>query len=110
MENKMKILGLAILWLVVFIAAFVIPRFIEPTGSGFTRGMNRLPFVFGLHFFGLILALISAGITYSSRAKITRWLLVVGLAPITIDVLLVILLVLFYAGAIISGMVGRQIF
>lgn len=103
----MKILGLVILWLVIFIAAFVVPRFIEPTGSGFTRGMNRLPVLFGLQCLGFILALLTAGLTYSGRAKIAKWLLVAGFVPITIDVLLVVLLVLFYIGAIISGMVSR---
>ncbi|MEW5958942.1 MAG: hypothetical protein AB1801_14515 [Chloroflexota bacterium] len=106
----MKILGLGILWLVIFLAAFVVPRFIEPTGSGFTRGMNRLPLLFGLHCFGFILALFTAGLTYSSRAKIAKWLLGVGFAPITIDVLLIVLLVLFYVGTIISGMVSRQLY
>lgn len=99
----MKILGLVILWLVIFIAAFVAPRFIEPTDSGFTRGMNRLPVLFGLHCFGFILALFTAGLSYSSRTRIAKWLLVVGFAPITIDVLLIVLLVLFFVGAVISG-------
>lgn len=106
----MKILGLVILWLVIFIAAFVVPRFIEPTDSGFTRGLNRLPALFGLHCLGFVLALFTAGLTYSSRAKIAKWLVIAGFTPIIIDVLLILLLMLFYVGAIISGMVSRQIY
>ena len=98
----MKILGSVILWLVIFIAAFVVPRFIEPTGSGFTRGTNRLPIVFGLHCLGFIFALFSAGLTYKSQREITKWLLVVGFTPITVDILLIVLLVLFFVGALIS--------
>lgn len=106
----MKILGLAILWLVTFITAFILPRFIEPTGSGFTRGMNRLPVLIGLHCLGFILALFTAGMTHRNRAEIARWLLLTGFAPITIDILLIVILVIFYVGAIISGMVNRQIY
>jgi hypothetical protein len=89
---------------------FVVPRFIEATGSGFTRGTNRLPVLFGLYCFGFILALFTAGLTYNSRAKITKWMLVIGFTPITIDILLILLLMLFYIGTIISGMVNRQIY
>lgn len=102
----MKILGLVLLWLVLFFAAFVAPRFIEPTGSGFTRGTNRLPLLLGLHCFGFILAIFTAWLTYSSREKIAKWLLVAGFAPITIDALLIVLLVLFYVVAIFSGIVN----
>lgn len=103
-----KILGLVLFWLVMFITSFLAPRLIEPTGSGFTRGTNRLPLLLGLQCISFVLALFSAGLTYSHRAKIAKWLLVAGFAPITIDVLLVVLVVLFYGISIISGMVSRQ--
>jgi hypothetical protein len=103
----MKILGLVGIWVVIFISAFVVPRFIEPTGSGFTRGMNRLPFVFGLHGLGFLVALFTAGLSYSSRAKIAKWLFITGFIPISIDVLLVALILVFYGGAIIMGIISR---
>lgn len=103
-----KILAIVLFWLVIFVAAFVVPRLIEPIGSGFTRGTNRLPLLLGLQCFGFIVALVSAGFTYKNRAKITKWMVVAGFAPLSIDVIFVVLMVLFYGGSIIIGMLTRQ--
>lgn len=102
-----KILGLVLFWLLIFVAAFVVPRFIEPTGSGFTRGYNRMPLVFGFQCFGVLLALIAAGLTYKNRTKITKGMIVTGFAPLSIYVLVVLLIVISYAIMIIIGLLNR---
>jgi hypothetical protein len=100
----MKILGLVLFWAVIFGMAFIVPRFIEPTGSGFTRGTNRLPAVLGLHCFGFLVALFTAGLTLRSKAEITKWLLFTGFMPLVIYLLLIGVVVVVYVGAIITGM------
>ena len=84
----MKILMLVLLWIVIFILAFVAPRFIEPTGSGFTRGTNRLPALMGLHCVAFLVALVTAALSYRSRAELGKWLLAVGFVPLAVDLLL----------------------
>lgn len=100
----MKILGLVLFWAIIFGMAFIVPRFIEPTGDGFTRGINRLPALLGLHCLGLIIAIFTAGLTVRTRKEIAKWLLFAGFAPLAIDLLLIGLVVVLYAGAMITGM------
>jgi hypothetical protein len=89
----MKILIFALIWAVVLSLAFIIPRSIEPTGDGFTRGANRLPATLGLHCLSFLLALFIAGWSYRTRADIDTWLLMAGFAPLLISILAVMLLV-----------------
>lgn len=98
----MKIIVLVLVWLVVFIAAFAVPRFIEPTGSGFTRGMNRLPALAGLHCLGLILALGSAGLAFRTRVEIAKWLVVTGFVPLAVDLLLIGFIVMTHIAAMVG--------
>lgn len=51
---------LLLLWLVLFVAAFVAPRFVAPTGDGFTRGLNRLGLFFIWHLAAFLVAIIAA--------------------------------------------------
>ncbi len=98
-----RVLSLGLTWIVLFSLAFVVPRFIEPTGSGFTRGTNRLPVVFGLHCLSFIVALITAVLTYRSKAEIDKWLVVVGFTPLILSLLLIIFVVVFVFLAMFAG-------
>ncbi len=98
-----KILSLGLTWIVLFSLAFVVPRLIEPTGSGFTRGMNRLPVIFGLHCLSFIVALITAALTYRSKAEIGKWLVVVGFAPLVFSLLLIIFVAVLVLLAMFAG-------
>ena len=100
-DHKLKILGATTLWVIVFVAAFILPRLIEPTGSGFTRGFNRLPFFFGLQCLGLILALTSGILAYINRATLEKWVVITGVTPFAITALLVSGLLMFYLGAML---------
>ncbi|GAB4435931.1 MAG: hypothetical protein Kow0031_17670 [Anaerolineae bacterium] len=100
----MKILVMVLAWAMIFAAGFILPRFIEPTGDGFTRGLNRLPYFFALHCLGLMVALLSAAISLRSKAEIAVWLLVTGFVPLAAYALLIGLVVVVYIGAMISGM------
>jgi hypothetical protein len=100
----MKILLLVLVWLVIFVAGFLAPRLVEPTGSGFTRGINRLPYFMGLHCVGFIIAAVTAALSYNSRAELAKWLLITGFGPLVVYILFIGLIFVVYAGAIISGM------
>ena len=90
----MKILILVLAWTAIFILAFLAPRFIAPTGSGFTRGLNRLPALMGLHCVALLVAILTAALSYRSRVELAKWLLAVGFVPLAVDVLLIALAVI----------------
>ena len=100
----MKILGMVFVWALIFVAAFIVPRFIEPTGSGFTRGMNRMPVILGMHCVGFVVAVLIAVYTTHSMSKLAKWLFVTGFAPPAVYGLMVVLLIVVYVGAIISGL------
>lgn len=100
----MKILGLVIIWLVIFGLAFVAPRLIEPTGSGFTRGLNRLPAFFGMHCLSFILAIGTAIFTFRTRSDLTKFLLISGFTPLAINLLFVVVVVGIYLAAMVDAM------
>lgn len=95
---------LVVVWAFIFAAGFVLPRFIEPTGDGFTRGTNRLPYVFALHCLGLIIAIITAGVALRTKAEIAVWLLLTGFVPLVVYILMIGLLLVVFSGAMFSGM------
>jgi hypothetical protein len=98
-----KVLILVFIWIVLFSLAFILPRFIEPSGDGFTRGLNRLPAAFGLHCLGFLVALFTAALSYRARAAIKKWLLVVGFGPLVADLLLFMVLLFGLLAALLSA-------
>jgi hypothetical protein len=102
--ESMKIIAMVLVWGVVFAAGFILPRFIEPTGDGFTRGLNRLPYFFTLHCLGFIVAVVTAALSFNSRAELSKWLQFTGFVPLLAYFLLIGLVVVVYIGAMISGM------
>ena len=41
---RSQVIGILLLWAAVFVASFVVPVFIEPTGEFYMRGLNRLAY------------------------------------------------------------------
>lgn len=73
---------LLVVWLVLFAASFYLWGAIEPTGDGFTRGLNR-----GLPFFGLQLLALLAGVgalilAIRRRPYTPWWGYALGLLPL----------------------------
>lgn len=66
---------LLVIWLIVYIASFVMFASVEPTGSGFTRGLNRVSVLFGWQIsaglIGLFIWVLARGADLSSAM---RWL------------------------------------
>lgn len=59
MKNPVLLIRLFfIFWLVCFVASFSLPFFMEATGDGFTRGLNRVGAFLGWQFGATVIALI----------------------------------------------------
>ncbi|MDM8529861.1 hypothetical protein QUF63_01720 [Anaerolineales bacterium HSG25] len=99
----MKTFILTIVWLIITVLAFSVPLFIDPTGTGFTRGTNRLPLIMALHGLAFLVALFSAGSSYRARSETKGWLVALGFVPLGLELLFVILIVLVLLGAVASG-------
>lgn len=92
--SRLAIPILAGLWLVLFVGSFVAAWLAEPTGDGFTRGLNRVEDFFGWQFWGFVAALVCAIVTKYDGQQLGRRLRQVGYAPLVIDLVLIGLLVL----------------
>lgn len=80
-------------WLAANIASFVQPRFIDPTGDSFTRGLNRLVAVMGWQALALLLAIVAVTVLLRI-AKPRNWALyVAGYGPILVSGLTLLLVV-----------------
>ncbi len=97
----MKILILVAVWAMMFTLAFIVPRLIEPTGDGFTRGMNRLPAAIGLQCLAFCVAAVTAGLSFTTREELAKWILVTGFIPLVIQILLVGSIFIFLFSAMV---------
>lgn len=99
--HRVLIPALAGMWLVLFIVAVVAMRATEPTGSSFTRGVNRVGVFFQWQAASFAAALACYAVTRAARGRVSRTLRWLGYAPLTIDLSLLGLLVLLYLGAVL---------
>ena len=97
------IVALAALWLALFVLGVVLARATEPTGDGFTRGLNRVGVLFQWKGLSFLAGLAAAVVTRSARERLGRGLRRLGYAPLAIDFALLALLVLLYGFAILQG-------
>lgn len=76
------------IWVLVFILSFILPRFLEPTGDGFTRGLNRLGAMFIWQTVALCIAVVTAVL---AKTKLSERTLLRRLCygPVLVHVLLV---------------------
>lgn len=99
--HRLLIPALAGVWLVLFVVAVVAMRATEPTGSSFTRGLNRVGVFFQWQAASFAAALICFAVTRSARERIGRGLRWLGYAPLAVDLVLLGGLVLLYLGAVL---------
>ena len=85
-----------IAWVVVFILAFVAPRFIAATGDGFTRGLNRVGafLMWQLGAFCLSIFLVVIAWSKMQSSKGLKW-------AFSIPLMIHLLLVVFVIGVIV---------
>jgi hypothetical protein len=89
--------ALAALWLLLFVTSFVAFFVIEPTGDGFTRGLNRLASFLTWQGAAFAPAVICAFLTYRFGDGAQRYGKLIGYGPLAVSVSLVGLLIAIIA-------------
>jgi hypothetical protein len=71
-DTRSRVIGILLLWAIVFAASFVVPLFIPVTCQSFLCGFNRIEWWFWLQVAAFAVAIALAIITHISRAEISR--------------------------------------
>jgi hypothetical protein len=78
------VIGILLVWAVVFAASFIVPMFIAPTGEFYMRGLNRLNYWFGLQVAALALAIAAWVSAHLRRGEISRRLIWLSRVPVLV--------------------------
>lgn len=81
-DARSRVIGILLLWAIVFAASFVVPLFIRPTGESFFRGFNRIEWWFWLQVAAFVVAIALAVSTHIWRADISTRLAWSGRVPV----------------------------
>ena len=102
MKSERAVILFSSLWLICSVLTYVHPIFIEPTGDGFTRGLNRLGAALGWQAAASLFALLAfvTGVGKLSSNLLLKW---VSRIPGIIQ----LLLILFIAGLIVYLRVSK---
>jgi len=71
-DARSRVIGILLLWVIVFAASFVVPLFIRPTGEMFLRGFNRIEYWFWFQVAAFAVAIALAIAAQIWRAEISR--------------------------------------
>ena len=80
-DTRARVIGLLLVWAVVFAASFIVPLFIPPTNVGFLSGFNRVVWWFWLQVAAFVVAIALAISIHRGRAQISSQLAWTGRAP-----------------------------
>ncbi len=69
---RTRVIGILVVWAVVFAASFIVPMVIAPTGESFFRGLNRIAYWFWLQVAAFVLAIIVGVWAHLRRSDISR--------------------------------------
>ena len=97
------IYGLAGLWLIAFLGAFVAFQVTEPTGDSFTRGLNRVSSFLGWQIVAVFASVACAIATHGTDKEAKPWLRRVGYAPLVVSGVLLVGLVILVATLMVIG-------
>ncbi len=81
-DTRSWVIGILLVWALVFAASFVVPMFVAPTGESFFRGLNRIAYWFWLQVAALVLAIILGTWAHARRSEISRSLVWLSRAPL----------------------------
>ena len=71
-DARSRVMGILLLWAIVFAASFIVPLFIRPTGESFFRGFNRIEYWFWLQVAAFAVAIAAAVAAHMWRAEMSR--------------------------------------
>ncbi|MBI1392816.1 MAG: hypothetical protein GC152_08765 [Alphaproteobacteria bacterium] len=94
---------LAIFWAALVVMGLYAFRTIEPSGDGFTRGLNRLAAFFQWELGALLVAAVAWRVSRQSPRAPTR---LIGRAPIILSGGFFLLVVVVYGGAVVWSRLG----
>jgi hypothetical protein len=89
MQPKHVIYGLAGLWLVLFVVSFVTLQLVEPTGTGFARGLNRIATFLSWQGAALVAAMVLAWVTRRAAERGVDRIKLMGYLPLAASVFIV---------------------
>jgi hypothetical protein len=81
---RSQVIGILLLWAAIFVASFVVPVFVEPTGESYFRGLNRLAYWFWLQVAAVVLALVVCVWAQVRQADISRRLVWLSRVPLLV--------------------------
>ena len=81
-DARSQVIGIFVLWVIVFAASFIVPLFIPPTNVGFLSGFNRVVWWFWLQVAAFVVAIALAISIHIGRAQISSRLAWTGRVPV----------------------------
>lgn len=95
-----------VIWAALFVLSFVLPLVLEPTGDGFTRGLNRVGAFIACQGFAMAIALATwlSGFGFSREESRSRWLSRVPaiIHLVMIGLVIGLILIIRFAGSAIE--------
>ena len=83
-DARSQVIGILLLWAIVFAASFIVPLFIPPTIEGFLSGFNRVVWWFWLQVAAFVVAIALAIFTHIWRSEISHRLKWTSRVPVMI--------------------------
>jgi hypothetical protein len=97
MQSKQLVYLSAAVWLVLFVASFVVLQATEPQGDGFTRGLNRVASFLSWQGAALVVAIICALLTQHAVRRGVERVKMPGYLPLVLSVFVVGVLIAMIA-------------
>jgi hypothetical protein len=97
-DARYRVIGLFLVWAVMFAASYAIPLTMEATGDGFTRGLNRFGYWFWPQLIAFVLAIVVWTVAATRRAQLSNglvWLARLPLIAVAVQVAVFVALVIF---------------
>jgi hypothetical protein len=89
MQPRQIIYAIGAVWLVLFLISFATLQLVEPTGSGFARGLNRIAAFLTWQGSALVAAMVLAWLTRRATERGVDKIRLVGYLPLAASVFLV---------------------
>jgi uncharacterized membrane protein len=90
MQSKHLVFGFAGVWLVLFVASFVVARAVAPEDDDFAQRLSRIASVLSWQVAALIVATFTAVVTQRFAARGTEGVKLVGYVPLALSVFVVV--------------------